>query len=370
MVATGKRLIAMRVAWGQGCPLAAPAPRFRRNAMEKTMKKHTLLALTILMSSAAITAPAVAADLVVYDALDFAGTAIKAFTAKTGITVDVVEPGSTGETLGKIAAEGSNPQFDIVWLDGSAVFERMLQDKVLQPVPADVLGAVKYNALGKTLIPADRAFLPTSASTTAIEVNTKKVPAGEMPKSWADLTKFAGSVAAKDPNLSGPSYQFIAGLFQTNGVEGGKALLKAALTNKTISGLPSGGKVNKALLTGDAKVGINQDSSIIAQMAKGEPVVAVYPTEGSVALPSGMGISSKTKHMDAVKKFVAFMTSKDGQTAMKDGDDTDFFFIPVIEGVAAKPGRKTDIPFIVLNDKAASAHETEWKQWYRDSFVQ
>ncbi len=105
------------------------------------MSKRSLLALTILIGSSAFTAPANAADLVLYDALDFAGTAVKAFTAKTGITVDVVEPGSTGETLGKIAAEGSNPQFDIVWLDGSAVFERMLQDKVLQPIPAEVMSS-------------------------------------------------------------------------------------------------------------------------------------------------------------------------------------------------------------------------------------
>jgi iron(III) transport system substrate-binding protein len=68
-------------------------------------------------------APAFSADLVLYDALDFSGKVAKAFEAKTGLKVDVVEPGSTGEVLGKIAAEGNNPQFDIVWLDGSAVMD-------------------------------------------------------------------------------------------------------------------------------------------------------------------------------------------------------------------------------------------------------
>ncbi len=83
--------------------------------------------------------------------------------------------------------------------------------------------------------------------------------------------------------------------------DAGKTLLAEVLTNKTISGFPSGGKVNKAVLTGDAMVGINQDSSIIAKMVAGEPVVAVYPAEGSVALPEGLGISAKTKHMDEVR---------------------------------------------------------------------
>src|SRR4029077_8407823 len=91
--------------------------------------------LSAFLTIASLSAVASAADLVLYDALDFAGNVAKAFEAKTGLKVDVVEPGSTGETLGKISAEGSNPQFDIVWLDGSAVMQRMLQDKVLQPVP-------------------------------------------------------------------------------------------------------------------------------------------------------------------------------------------------------------------------------------------
>ncbi|MGV8988770.1 MAG: ABC transporter substrate-binding protein [Cypionkella sp.] len=329
--------------------------------------KRASLGLALLLSTAAL--PAAAADLVLYDALDFAGHVTEAFTKATGLTVDLVEPGSTGETLGKISAEGNNPQFDILWVDGSAVFERLLQDGAVQAIPADVAAAVQYNALGKSLVPTDLAFIPTGASTTAIEVNTQKVTEADYPKSWADLAKFAGSVAAKDPNLSGPAYQWLAGYFQTNGVDAGKALLAQVLTNKSLSGLGSGGKINKAVLTGDAKVGINQDSSIIAKMVAGEPVVAVYPAEGSVALPEGLGIGAKTQHMDAVKQFIAFVTSPEGQAAAMDGDDTDFFFIPVIDGVSAKTGRKTDITFVTLDDKAAASHESEWKQWYKDTFV-
>ncbi len=334
------------------------------------MNRKFYLGLALGLTVATLSVPAMAADLVLYDALDFAGHVAKAFEAKTGLTVDVVEPGSTGETLGKIAAEGDNPQFDILWVDGSAVMQRMLENHVLQPIPDLAYTDAKFTDLGKTLIPASHAFLPTGASTTAVEVNTKKVPAGEMPASWADLEKFAGAVAAKDPNFSGPAYQWLAGFFQTNGVDAGKALLEKVLTNKTISGLSSGGKINKAVLTGDAKVGINQDSSIFAEIAGGEPVVAVYPKEGSVALPEGLGVAANSKHMDAVNKFIAYVTSVEGQAAMQDGDDTDYFFIPIIDGVKAKPGRKTDISFIILDDTVAATHETEWKQWYKEKFAQ
>lgn len=329
-------------------------------------------AITMLALSAAITslsAPAFSADLVLYDALDFSGQVAKAFEAKTGLTVDVVEPGSTGEVLGKIAAEGDNPQFDLVWLDGSAVMERMAADHVLQPVPADLIDKAAFTDFGKSLIPATHAFLPTGASTTAIEVNTKKVADDKAPKSWADMKNFAGEVAAKDPNLSGPAYQWLAGFFQTNGLDAGKQLLTEVLTDKSQSGLSSGGKVNAAVLTGHASVGINQDSAIFSKIASGEPVKAVYPSEGSVALPQGLGISAKTKHMDAARKFIDFATSAEGQAAMQDGKDTDFFFMPLFVGIKGKPGRPADIAFTKLDDKVASAHEAEWKQWYKDHFV-
>jgi iron(III) transport system substrate-binding protein len=332
------------------------------------MSKSTAIVLAGLLAAAA-SYPASAADLVMYDALDFAGGVAKAFTAKTGISVDVVEPGSTGETLGKIAAEGNNPQFDIVWLDGSAVMERMAKDHVLQPLPADLYGKIKFTKFGKALVPQSHAYMPTGASTTAIEVNTKKVPADQMPKTWADLEKFSGSVAAKDPNLSGPAYQWLAGFLQTDGVDAGKAALEKVLTNKALSGLSSGGKVNKAVLTGDAKLGINQDSSIIAEKASGEPVIAIYPPEGSIALPEGLGVSANTKHMEAVRKFIAFVMSADGQAAMQNGDDGDFYFMPVVQGIKGKPGRAQNIKFVSLDDATASAHEAEWKQWYKDHFV-
>jgi iron(III) transport system substrate-binding protein len=334
------------------------------------MNRQSIFAAVALSAAAMLLPRAVAAaDLVMYDALDFAAPVAKAFEAKTGLKVDVVEPGSTGETLAKIAAEGDNPQFDIVWVDGSAVMERMAKDGVLQPVPQEIFDAAAFNTLGKSLVPASRAFVPTGASTTAIEVNTKKVGLDEMPKTWADLERFAGSVAAKDPNLSGPAYQWLAGFLLADGEEAGKAMLTRTLTNKALSGLSSGGKINKAVLTGDAKVGINQDSSIISAKAAGEPVAAVYPPGGSVALPQGLGISAKSQHLDTAKKFAAFVLSAEGQAAMQNGDDTDFFFIPVIEGVNPKPGRDANVELVHLDDAAAAAHEVAWKQWYREQFV-
>ena len=336
--------------------------------------KITLSRRGLIAASAALAMPYVAraevGTLVVYDSLDFVKPAAKAFTAKTGIPVNVVEQGGTGGVLGKIAAEGDRPLFDLVWLEGSAIMDRMAQSGVLGKHP-DIAKAASYTALGRKLVPADGAYSPTSLSTTGITVNTKKVAASDYPKTWADLANpaFAGAIAAKDPNLSGPAFQFLAGLFQTMGVDKGKALLLKVLTNKALSGLPSGGTVNKALLTGNAKLAITQDSATFGKIAAGETLVSLYPSDGVVATPSSIGISAKTANLELAKKFVLFVLSPEGQKAMEDGDDSDYFFVPLIEGVAAKPGRTTDINFVVLDNAVAGAHEAEWKSWYRENFV-
>ena len=111
----------------------------------------------------------------------------------------------------------------------------------------------------------------------------QKIGSQPLPRSWSDLERFAGTVAAKDPNLSGPAFQWLAGYFQSEGEEKGKAELQKILTNKALSGIPSGGAVNKSLIAGDAAVAIQQDTSIYELIDQKEPITVVYPTDGVVA---------------------------------------------------------------------------------------
>lgn len=323
-------------------------------------------AATLFMAGAAV--PAIADPLVVYSALDTVDAAAKAFTAKTGIEVNLVRL-STGELLGKVAAEGNNPQFDVLWVEGSAVMSRLAGEGLLKPEKG-LADGVAYTDLGRRLVPASQAYFPITVSTTAIAVNTKKIGSATPPKSWADLAPFAGSVAAKDPNLSGPAFQWLAGFFQVAGVEAGKAELAKILTNKALSGIPSGGAVNKSLIAGDAKVAIQQDNSIYALIDKKEPIEVVYPSEGVMALPSSAGIASTTKHEADAKKFIQFLLTVDANKAMLTTDGGDGFFAPLLQGVKGNGARVDNTAsWKILDDSVAAKNETEWKQWFRDQFV-
>lgn len=341
-------------------------PYQRGIVIAQRLRSMRLLPLSAL-AALALTASAHAETIVLYSALDFAEPAAKAFAKKTGNEVKLVSL-STGELLGKVSAEGRNPQFDLLWVEGSAVMARLASEGILKGEP-DIAPKVKYTAMGKKLVPANFGFYPASLTGTAIAVNTKKVDAKDLPKSWADLEKFAPNVAAKDPNFSGPAFQWLAGLFQTNGEAAGKAMLAKVLTNKALSGIPSGGQVNKLMLAGDAKVAIQQDSSAYGLAAKGEPVSVIYPTDGAVALPSSIGVAAASKNEATAKAFIEFVLSAEGQAAMLSDGGGDSFFDTLIEGVSPKAPRVAKTDWVILDNEAAFKREAEWKKWYRDTFV-
>ena len=326
-----------------------------------------IFSLVSTLALGAMTGVAGADTLVLYAAVDFSEPTAAAFTKKTGTEVKLVRL-STGELLGKVSAEGRNPQFDLLWVEGSAVMARLTSEGILKGEP-DIAPKVKFTGIGKRLIPANFGFYPASLTGTAISVNTKKVEAAKLPKSWADLEKLAPNVAAKDPNFSGPAFQWLAGLFQTVGEEKGKAMLVKTLTNKALSGIPSGGQVNKLMIAGDAVVAIQQDSTTYGLAAKGEPVAVIYPSEGTVALPSCIGVAAVSKNENAAKAFVEFVLSEEGQKAMLSDTGGDSFFEPLIEGVAPKAPRPVKTDWIVLDNDIAAKNEATWKRWFKENFV-
>jgi iron(III) transport system substrate-binding protein len=271
--------------------------------------------------------------------------------------------------VGKVYAEGDHPRFDVLWVEGSAVMSHLGREKILKPEPGLTTG-IAYTALGRRLIPASHFYAPISVTANAIEVNTRKLGKTPPPASWSDLTRFAGFVAAKDPNLSGPAYQWLAGYLEAMGAKKGKAELEKILTNKALSGLPSGEDVNRAVISGDAKVAIQQDSAIYNMMAEGEPVEIVYPRRALTAIPACAGISAGTRHEAEARAFIRFLLSRKGQEAMLTTTGDDGYFAPIIKGVQGKGHRLDNTAgWQLLDRQVADNHEKEWKRWYHDRFV-
>lgn len=283
--------------------------------------------------------------LVLYSAVGYDAAMAKAFTAKTGIDVKVVDD-STGPLLTKISAEKNNPQWSLLWVDGDTAFSSLDQQGLLAPYTPKAT----YTTAGKTVVPADGGYTPTGTTVMAALIyNAAKTSA--VPASYDDLLTgtYQGKVGMNDPAQSGPTYPFIAGLMnQLGGTSGGVNAGEAYLTKLKANGLkvfPTNGDTLHALETGQIDYGLIQSSAALGEVAKVKATANFKPTviylPKSTLLPSAIAIdkgADATQQAEA-KQFIDFVVSAEGQKVMTTADPTgDSLFWPVINGVTPANG--------------------------------
>lgn len=310
-----------------------------------------------------------------YAAIGYDADIAKAFTAKTGIPVNLYDD-STGIVLAKISAEASNPQWDVAWFDGDVAMQTLDDQGLLLHWTAP--NGANYNDLGKKVFPASSAYYPTGLTAAAvIAYNTKKVAAQNipLPKDWSDLLdpKYKGMVAEADPSLSGPSFQNISAIATIMGGIDQAHTFFTGLKANGLKVLGTSGPVFDAVLNGDRVFGITQDSGAYSRIYSGQPVGVIYPTSGVGALPSVMGVAAKGAHQGCGELFVNYVLSAEGQSTIVSGDpaEGDRYFIPVITGTTVKVKRQVDnIKFAYIDIEAAAKNATDFKNWFRDNVSQ
>src|SRR5581483_1982693 len=122
------------------------------------------------------------------------------FKKKTGVEVEPVAAGS-GVLMRRLSAEKAHPLGDIIW----GVSHSLLQTNKSYFQP--------YASANKAATPAeyrdpDDLWIGNNLHLLVILQNTKLVPEGQGPKSWADLLdpKWKGKIAFTDPANSGSAY--------------------------------------------------------------------------------------------------------------------------------------------------------------------
>lgn len=278
-----------------------------------------------------------AADaLQLYAALDYSADVAAAFTAKTGIAVNLTAL-STGPLLAKITAEKNNPQWGAYWADGAepcAAFD--LDKQLLHYTPK----GAHLNAVGQKLAPKNGAYqVPGFTEMVGVVYNSSKV---RKPTSWDDLASadFKSQVGMNNPSVSGPTYPFIAGLMEQFG---GEAAMKTYLTKLKDNGLRAFDKNSKtlaALYTGVINVGLVQSSAAITAVNnyKAKPVAGLTPEvtylSKTTVLPSCLAIDGKASafQQDAAKKFADFVMTSEAVQIMTKSNTGDSLFWPTLLG--------------------------------------
>ena len=266
------------------------------------------LALLLLFCTAAVQAE----ELLVYTALEDDEIPIYLELFKKthpDIEVKIVRD-STGIVTAKLLAEKDNPRADVVW--GTAATSLMLCDQagMVEPYAPEGLDRVRPKMRDFNNPPhwvGIKAWM-TGFCVNTIEVAAMKLP---MPKSFDDLLNpvYQGHLVMPNPASSGTGFLTVSAILQTMGEEKGWVYLDKL--HKNIARYThSGSKPCKLAGAGEVPIGISFAYRGFMQKKKGEPVVTVFPAEGSGWDVEANCLIKKATIKEAAKTFLDWAISE------------------------------------------------------------
>jgi iron(III) transport system substrate-binding protein len=282
--------------------------------------------------------------------LPLAEKVAKSFEAKyPGIDVRVERSGAE-RVFQRIGQEyGSNVHaVDVVNSSDAAHFIVWKRDGLLVPyVPEDV--AKFYPADHKD---PDGMFASWRVWLSVIAYNTDLVKAADAPKSFADLLdpKWKGKIVKAHPGYSGT---IMTATFQTARDLGWDYFEKLAKQN--IMQVQSSADPPKKLALGERAVMADGNEYNIFQLKEsGQPVEAVYATEGSPLIVGPNGIFKAAPNPNAARLFQSYCFTAEAQQYAIDVGGLRSMHPQTKE----KPGRKPFSDIKVMKDDAAGVERT------------
>lgn len=249
---------------------------------------------------------AAAQKLVVYTSMkeSLIGELRSAFLKKNpGLDMDYQSAGA-GKLMAKIAAERESGKIlaDVLWTSEVPDFYQLRAQGVIEKyVSPEVKNAVN------PLADFDGSFTPARLGTLGIGYNTRFIK--EAPKTWQDLLQpaYKGAFGIANPALSGTAYVSVAMLEKAFGWE----FFKKLKANGAKMGKGSGQVVDDTA-SGDLVASLAVDYITNDKIEKGATLALAFPPE-LLVIPSPVTIFKGTPNLDAAKKFVDFLLSRDAQ---------------------------------------------------------
>lgn len=271
------------------------------------MKRIIVVTVSLIVALSFASNAAAAEKLMVYTSMkeSLIGKIRDAFVKKyPDISFDYYSAGA-GKLMAKIAAERQSGKLtvDVLWhsevpdfyqLKGQGMFE-----KYVSPESKNIFSPIKD---------PDGFFTPARLGTLGIAYNTKKVTVP--PATWQDLLdpRFKNGYGIANPALSGTAFVSIAHIVNTFGWD----YIEKLKSNGARVGHGSGQVVDDTA-SGDLKASLAVDYIVIDKIQKGATLGFVFPKE-MLVIPSPIAIFKGTPNLNAAKKFIDFLLSREGQT--------------------------------------------------------
>lgn len=233
---------------------------------------------------------------------------IEEFEKETGIKADIVSAGG-GEIIKRIEAEKNNPMADVIVGIGVELLDA--NKDLLEPYETSYI-----DDLHEGYVEEENRWTGDFIIPMVMMYNKDLVPEEEAPETWSDLLdpKYKGQIAMADPLKSGSSYTQLATILTAFG-KGDEAwdFVEELVENMDYKVLGSSKDVPKRVSDGEAAVGIAVESYAYEYLIADANIEIVYPTEGTSARSSAVGIIKDAKELENAKLFLDFVMSKKGQ---------------------------------------------------------
>ena len=249
---------------------------------------------------------------------------------------------------------------DVVMTSDVFWFRKMQKEGFWQPYHVDTAYVVPESFNGK-----DSSFTTARVSAVVIGYNQKFVSDADAPKSFADLKdpKWQGKLTSASPLESGTCYMLMNSLVYKYGYD----FLTALKANQLLSAGGNGAAVTR-LSSGERPVAMTLLENLLAEQKKNPDIVIVYPEDGTVLVPSPVGIVKGSPNLTAAQKVYDFFVSAEGQKLFT----VENLYVPdpsVAPPAGAKPFAEVQKTAFDLSDKFydfVSQEDSSFKNKYSD----
>ncbi|MCQ1059608.1 extracellular solute-binding protein [Photobacterium sp. ZSDE20] len=326
------------------------------------MNKYMLSSLAL---SAAFSVQALAAPVLYTN--DFEEIIGEQFTKDTGYELDVVKM-SGGNLIARIAAERSNPQWDLILFNGDNTLHSLSMTGDLKE-NLNPANAANLTEEAQALVPSNHAFYPVGISSACVIVQRKGNNVDV--NSYQDITKpeLKGVVGMADPSIAAPTYPCVAGLFHELGEKEAKALFSDAFDNG-MRIFRTNGPTGRALQSGEIEVALLTSQQAYTFVDQGADFDIIWPETGTPATVRAFGVQANTAHSEATEAFANWMLSEKGQQFLADNGGSDGVFRPTITQATEVPfGPGMDVKYNFTPVKFAYENDEAIKSWFADNAI-
>jgi iron(III) transport system substrate-binding protein len=284
-----------------------------------------LSALGCLLALVTVISPSLAAEkLTVYSgrAERLIKPVLDEFTAKTGISVDLLSSGTT-ELVNRLKAEGDRTPADLFLTNDAGSLEQARAAGILRPVNMREVD----RAIPPQFRAPDNAWIGLSGRFWIIVYNKTLVTPDDL-KSLLDLAdpKWKGKLAI--PNAGSEYLQAGVSVIRASyGDAKTKEFLLGLKDNAGTQVYQKSSQIVEAVAKGQAAAGIVNHYYVYRHLAAQPtaPIAVFMPDQqqggmGAIMNVAGVGIVRSTKHLESAKLLVEFLVAKAGQKLFADLD--------------------------------------------------